>query len=44
MGWVEVSGFRLCAERAGAGPALLYISGTGGDLRNRPNGFDTPGV
>ncbi len=44
MAWVERSGFRLYAERAGAGPALLYISGTGGDLRNRPNGFDTPGV
>lgn len=44
MGWVERHGFRLYAERAGTGPALLYISGTGADLRNRPNGFDVPGV
>ncbi len=44
MAWVERSGFRLYAERAGTGLPLLYISGTGADLRNRPNGFDTPGV
>ena len=29
-------------ERAGAGPRLLFISGTGGDLRNRPGVFDGP--
>jgi 3-oxoadipate enol-lactonase len=29
-------------ERAGAGPPLLYISGTGGDLRVRPNILDGP--
>jgi len=29
-------------ERRGAGPPLLYISGTGGDLRNTPNIFDGP--
>ncbi|MEQ8860965.1 MAG: alpha/beta hydrolase [Pseudomonadales bacterium] len=28
-------------ERGGAGPPLLFISGTGGDLRNRPNPFDS---
>jgi 3-oxoadipate enol-lactonase len=29
-------------ELAGAGPRLLFISGTGGDLRVRPNVFDGP--
>ncbi len=29
-------------ERAGAGPRLLYISGTGGDLRSKPNIFESP--
>jgi len=29
-------------ERAGEGPPLLFISGTGGDLRNKPNVFDGP--
>ena len=29
-------------ERQGDGPRLLYISGTGGDLRNRPGIFDGP--
>lgn len=29
-------------ERAGHGPALLFISGTGGDLRVKPNVFDGP--
>ena len=29
-------------ERAGAGEPLLFISGTGGDLRNKPNVFDGP--
>jgi 3-oxoadipate enol-lactonase len=29
-------------ERAGDGPPLLFISGTGGDLRNKPNVFDGP--
>ena len=29
-------------ERAGSGPPLLFISGTGGDLRNKPNIFDGP--
>jgi len=32
----------LYYERAGAGPPLLFISGTGGDLRNKPNVFDGP--
>lgn len=29
-------------ERQGEGPRLLFISGTGGDLRNKPNQFDGP--
>jgi 3-oxoadipate enol-lactonase len=29
-------------ERAGQGPPLLFISGTGGDLRIKPNIFDGP--
>lgn len=29
-------------ERQGSGPRLLYISGTGGDLRRKPNIFDSP--
>ena len=32
----------LYYEAAGRGPKLLFISGTGGDLRNRPNIFDGP--
>src|SRR5215469_10548092 len=29
-------------ERAGEGPPLLFISGSGGDLRTKPNVFDGP--
>jgi 3-oxoadipate enol-lactonase len=32
----------LYYERAGEGPPLLFISGTGGDLRVKPNVFDSP--
>ena len=32
----------LYYERQGAGERLLFISGTGGDLRNKPNQFDGP--
>src|SRR5580658_6373403 len=32
----------LYYERAGEGSPLLFISGTGGDLRNKPNVFDGP--
>ena len=32
----------LWYERSGTGPPLLFISGTGGDLRVRPNVFDGP--
>ena len=37
-----VDGLELYFERAGVGPPLLFISGTGGDLRNKPNVFDGP--
>lgn len=36
------NGLSLYFERAGAGEPLLFISGTGGDLRNKPNQFDGP--
>jgi 3-oxoadipate enol-lactonase len=42
MPTVTANGIRLYFERAGAGPPLLFISGTGGDLRNKPNVFDGP--
>ncbi|MET0271948.1 MAG: alpha/beta hydrolase, partial [Phenylobacterium sp.] len=32
----------LYFERTGSGPPLLFISGTGGDLRTKPNVFDGP--
>ena len=38
----QANGINLYFERAGSGPALLFISGTGGDLRNKPNVFDGP--
>ncbi|MHB1924130.1 MAG: alpha/beta fold hydrolase [Acidimicrobiales bacterium] len=42
MPTVIVSGVELYYERAGSGPPLLFISGTGGDLRNQPNVFAGP--
>jgi 3-oxoadipate enol-lactonase len=38
----EANGLKIYFERAGSGPALLFISGTGGDLRTKPNTFDGP--
>jgi 3-oxoadipate enol-lactonase len=32
----------LYAERSGTGERLLFISGTGGDLRNKPSVFNGP--
>jgi 3-oxoadipate enol-lactonase len=40
MAWL--GGIELYYERAGAGPPLLYISGTGADLRVKPNMLDGP--
>lgn len=42
MPFARIAGLNLYYERAGSGPPLLFISGTGGDLRNRPNQFDGP--
>ena len=36
----NLPGIDLYFERAGSGPPLLFISGTGGDLRVKPNVFD----
>jgi len=37
-----LDGLSFHFERAGAGPPLLFISGTGGDLRVQPNVFASP--
>jgi 3-oxoadipate enol-lactonase len=42
MTHAPVRDIEIWYERAGAGPRLLFISGTGGDLRNKPNVFDGP--
>src|SRR5579859_6263573 len=42
MPFTTANGLKLYHERAGQGPPLLFISGTGGDLRNKPNVFDGP--
>lgn len=42
MPFAAVNGLQLYFERAGDGPPLLFISGTGGDLRMRPNQLDGP--
>jgi 3-oxoadipate enol-lactonase len=38
----NLPGIDLYFERAGVGPPLLFISGTGGDLRTKPNVFEGP--
>ena len=42
MPFVTVRDINVYYEIAGVGPKLLYINGTGGDLRRRPNVFDSP--
>ncbi|MBS0361822.1 MAG: alpha/beta fold hydrolase [Proteobacteria bacterium] len=42
MPFTTANGLKLYFERAGSGPPLLFISGTGGDLRVKPNVFDGP--
>ena len=42
MPTAKLPGIDLYFQRAGDGPPLLFISGTGGDLRNKPNVFDGP--
>lgn len=40
MPTVRANGIDIYYELAGEGPRLLFISGTGGDLRTKPNVFD----
>jgi len=42
MPTAKANGLDFYFERAGDGAPLLFISGTGGDLRNKPNQFDGP--
>lgn len=42
MAFVELDGLRMHYRRAGDGARLLYISGTGGDLRITPGVFESP--
>ena len=42
MPFTQLANIRAYYEIAGTGPRLLAISGTGGDLRKRPNVFDSP--
>src|SRR5579872_1048885 len=42
MPTAKLPGIALHYERAGSGAPLLFISGTGGDLRVRPNVLDGP--
>ena len=37
-----VGDIEVCYERRGVGPRVLFISGTGSDLRNAPGIFDSP--
>ena len=42
MPFAKVGDIDIWYERVGSGPRLLFISGTGGDLRMRPNVLDGP--
>ena len=42
MPTIQANGIELYYERSGSGPRLLYISGTGGDLRLKPGVSDGP--
>ncbi|MBV9418298.1 MAG: alpha/beta hydrolase [Alphaproteobacteria bacterium] len=42
MAFARVGDLDMYYERAGSGPPLLFISGSGGDLRNKPNQMDGP--
>jgi 3-oxoadipate enol-lactonase len=41
MSTVEANGITIYYEEGGAGERLLFISGTGGDLRQKPSIFDS---
>ena len=42
MPFASLNGLEFYFERTGSGAPLLFISGTGGDLRVKPNVFDGP--
>jgi 3-oxoadipate enol-lactonase len=42
MATCDLGAVTVYFEQAGEGAHLLFISGTGGDLRNRPSVFDSP--
>lgn len=42
MPFVAVCDIQKCYDIRGSGPRLLFISGTGGDLRCKPSIFDSP--
>lgn len=42
MPFAKVDGVELCYEVQGQGPRLLFVNGTGSDLRVKPNIFDSP--
>jgi len=42
MPFIQIRDIQMYYELAGKGPRLLSISGTGADLRNKPNIFDSP--
>lgn len=42
MALAKIGDLEIYFERAGDGPRLLFISGSGADLRNKPNQMDGP--
>lgn len=42
MSVANVAGLKIHVEQKGEGPPVLYISGTGADLRQKPNVLDGP--
>jgi 3-oxoadipate enol-lactonase len=42
MPFVQVRDLRMYYEQGGSGPRLLFMGGTGGDLRRRPSVFERP--
>lgn len=42
MPFIQTNDIDVYYETGGQGPRVLFISGTGGDLRIRPNVFDSP--
>ncbi len=42
MPFIAVRDLQMYYETRGSGPRVLFISGTGADLRRSPNAFDTP--